>query len=126
MTESEKFVTRAAMERFGGGFMQAMATAWGRADTENAKRLLAAFPEIERDYGAGSVAFKKSDSMFRPQAALSFHKVADALVAASAIGFQRITPTPITLSAEQARAVDDTSSCEASHRETRIAKDGSQ
>lgn len=39
-----------AMERYGGGFVSALAAAWRRADSQNHARLLAAFPDYVRQY----------------------------------------------------------------------------
>lgn len=39
-----------AMSRYGGHFVQALAAAWRRADADNHRRLLAAFPEYYAHY----------------------------------------------------------------------------
>lgn len=40
------------MRRFGGGFVQALAAAWVRADLDNRARIKAAFPELWEKYSA--------------------------------------------------------------------------
>lgn len=44
------FVVVKAMRLLGGSFVQALAEAFDRADTENRRRLKAAFPELWSEY----------------------------------------------------------------------------
>lgn len=51
MTAEEKLLMAARnMEVYGGGFASSIATAFFRADSENRKRLVAAFPELFEKY----------------------------------------------------------------------------
>lgn len=49
MTEHDRIVVE-TMKRYGGSFVQALAEAWSRADSENVRRLKAAFPEYWKRY----------------------------------------------------------------------------
>ncbi len=50
MTWDERIKTIRAMEKFGGSFVKALATAWQRADENNSARIEAAFPEYIEKY----------------------------------------------------------------------------
>lgn len=39
-----------AMEKFGGGFVKALAVAWSKADSQNSAKIEAAFPEYIEQY----------------------------------------------------------------------------
>ena len=54
--DEKDLYTIAAMQRWGGGFVQALAEAARRADAENLRRIKTAWPEYWRDYGAMSDA----------------------------------------------------------------------
>lgn len=54
MNDTEKLHTIQAMRNYGGSFVQALATAWERADSDNSRRIQDAFPEYMHDYGPGS------------------------------------------------------------------------
>lgn len=49
-----------AMHRYGGGFVNALASAMERADGRNRQRLLDTFPDIVNDYGPGGLFYRKS------------------------------------------------------------------
>jgi len=51
MTNAKDCATIAAMDRWGGGFVQALAQAARRADAENLRRIKRAWPEYWRQYG---------------------------------------------------------------------------
>lgn len=50
MTNEKDCYTIAAMQRWGGSFVQALAEAARRADSENLRRIKAAWPEYWRQY----------------------------------------------------------------------------
>lgn len=50
MTEPTKLEVFRLMERIGGSFASALATAWIKADLENQRKIENAFPEFVRDY----------------------------------------------------------------------------
>jgi hypothetical protein len=54
LTNDERAATVQAMGSFGGGFVTALATAFYRADSANARKLEAAFPEMVAKYGPRS------------------------------------------------------------------------
>lgn len=54
MDQDSLYLTTEAMCRFGGGFMRKLAEAIRVGDLSNQARILAAFPEINRDYGPGT------------------------------------------------------------------------
>ena len=56
MTNEKDSHTIAAMQRWGGSFVQALAQAARRADAENLRRIKTTWPEYWRDYGAISDA----------------------------------------------------------------------
>lgn len=53
MTETELYEAAYAMDRIGGGFASAVANAFFRADTDNRKRLLAAFGDLFEKFYQG-------------------------------------------------------------------------
>ena len=55
MTDCELADTIDRMETFAGSFYSHLAQALRVADKSNRSRLLAAFPEITKDYGPGSM-----------------------------------------------------------------------
>ena len=50
MTHNQKLAMVEAMHKYGGGFVQALAECFIRADAKNLERLIAAFPEIVDRY----------------------------------------------------------------------------
>ncbi len=50
MSEPTDYEIVQAMERFGGGFVRALAGAWYRADDENQARIRASFHELWAEY----------------------------------------------------------------------------
>ena len=50
MTHDEKLLMVLAMERYGGGFVQALAECFMKADRINQAKLEAAFPEYVKEY----------------------------------------------------------------------------
>lgn len=54
IASEHKRVMVAAMRRFGGTFVRALADALAAADHDNEARLLTAFPDIVRRYGPGT------------------------------------------------------------------------
>ncbi len=58
MKDASDFAVATAMQRFGGGFAQALAMAMLRADAENLAKLRAAFPELWEEYGQLAVQEK--------------------------------------------------------------------
>ena len=48
-----------AMRRYGGGFASSLAEAASRADSENLRRIKAAFPELWNSYGRTVLAMFK-------------------------------------------------------------------
>jgi hypothetical protein len=54
MSETQRFQTLRSMLLRGGGFAQALATAWMRADSGNSDRLAEAFPDLILKYGPES------------------------------------------------------------------------
>ena len=52
MTNEKDRYTIAAMQRWGGSFVQALAQAARRADAENLRRIKTTWPEYWREYGA--------------------------------------------------------------------------
>lgn len=59
MTDTEKFFTIRAMQKYGGSFVCALADALARADVENSRRIQEAFPEYMRQYGPGSALYRE-------------------------------------------------------------------
>ena len=53
MTEQALYKAAYAMDREGGGFASAIANAFFRADTDNRKRLLAAFGDLFEKFNEG-------------------------------------------------------------------------
>ena len=51
MSNEKDSQTIAAMQRWGGSFVQALAQAARRADAENLRRIKTTWPEYWRDYG---------------------------------------------------------------------------
>lgn len=51
MGDEQRKMTLRAMGRFGGGFVQALAQAWQRADALQAGKLADAFPDLVEKYG---------------------------------------------------------------------------
>lgn len=62
MTEEQQFWTLRTMEFYGGGFTRKLADAWLLADSDNAKRLRDAFPEMARKYGPGTDFYRYTHS----------------------------------------------------------------
>jgi hypothetical protein len=58
MNDTEKFHTIQAMRNYGGSFVQALAMAWERADSDNSLRIQKAFPEYMAEYGPGSAFYR--------------------------------------------------------------------
>lgn len=57
MTPQQRSLTLPAMHRFGGRFVKNLAYAWDLADTANAEKLAAAFPDLVAKYGPQSGFF---------------------------------------------------------------------
>jgi len=53
MSESELFKAAHNMEKYGGGFAEAIASAYFRGDSENKQRLLTAFGHLFERYAPG-------------------------------------------------------------------------
>ena len=53
MSESELFAAARNMERYGGGFAEAIALAYFRGDDTNQLRVVEAFPELFERYAPG-------------------------------------------------------------------------
>jgi hypothetical protein len=53
MSESELFKAARNMERYGGGFAEAIALAYFRGDDTNQLRVVEAFPELFERYAPG-------------------------------------------------------------------------
>jgi hypothetical protein len=53
MSESELLKAALNMEQYGGGFAEAIASAYFRADSENKQRLLTAFGHLFEKYAPG-------------------------------------------------------------------------
>ena len=58
LTHDEFIYTCHTMKNFGGGFCTSIAEAGFNADSDNKKRLIAAFPELFEKYGPGSDFYK--------------------------------------------------------------------
>ena len=54
MSDPDIYWTLATAYQYGGGFYQALAQAGLKADPNNKRRILAAFPEIVATYGTAS------------------------------------------------------------------------
>lgn len=63
-----KSVFLAAMESYGGSFVQALSKAMRAADPHNYKRLQEAFPELERQYGPESSFYCETEAAMETQA----------------------------------------------------------
>jgi len=61
MTEHERRTTLAAMQAYGGSFVQALVCAGRIADTVNSVRLGAAMADYVRQYGPGSPVYAMAD-----------------------------------------------------------------
>jgi hypothetical protein len=59
MDEKSKIRMLECMEKFGGGFVQALAQAWYLADKQNSLRLEKAFPEYVSKYRKMSIPPKE-------------------------------------------------------------------
>ena len=58
LAEDKKYFTIQAMTAYGGSFVQALATAYARADMVNSARIESAFPDLFEQYGPGSASFR--------------------------------------------------------------------
>lgn len=56
MTDQQKYDTLKAMAAYGGSFARFIAMAWQVADSGNANRLAAAFPDLLAKYSTGEWA----------------------------------------------------------------------
>lgn len=57
MTSDERLYTAKAMKKFGGSFVKALGECLLLADSDNVKRLEAAFPEYLEKYGSKSTMY---------------------------------------------------------------------
>lgn len=60
MTLHDLHYTCVAMRRYGGSFVNCIASAIEHADETNRQRLIAAFPDLIEKYGPGSLFFKEA------------------------------------------------------------------
>jgi hypothetical protein len=57
LSPTELHRTFVAMERHGGGFCERLARTWYVADSDNKRRIEAAFPHLLEDFGPDSAYF---------------------------------------------------------------------